>query len=81
MLPSIQGIPQEARAGRIGRINDRRTMKEPLPEQFQQYITSELKYIRQRVDDLYNRHYLLYAKVAGISAVVSTIVVILGIAL
>ena len=56
-------------------------MREPTPEQFQQYITSELKYIRELVDDLYNRHYLLYAKVAGISAVVSTIVVLLGISL
>jgi hypothetical protein len=56
-------------------------MREPTQEQFQQYITSELKYIRKRVDDLYNRHYLLYAKVVGISAVVSTIVVLLGIAL
>jgi hypothetical protein len=56
-------------------------MRDPTPEQFQQYITSELKYIRKRVDDLYNRHYLLYAKVAGISAIISTIVVLLGIAL
>jgi hypothetical protein len=56
-------------------------MSDPTPEQFQQYIISELRYIRKRVDDLYNRHYLLYAKVVGISAVVSTVVVLLGIAL
>jgi hypothetical protein len=56
-------------------------MGDPIPDQFQQYVSSELKYIRKRVDDLYNRHYLLYAKVAGISAVVSTLVVLLGIAL
>jgi hypothetical protein len=53
-------------------------MREPAPEQFQQYITSELKYIRKRVDDLYNRHYLLYAKVAGISAIISTVAVLVG---
>jgi hypothetical protein len=36
-------------------------MREPIPDQFQQYVSSELKYIRKRVDDLYNRHYLLHA--------------------
>jgi len=51
-------------------------MMEPTQEQFQQYISSELKYIRKLVDDLYNRHYLLYAKVVGISAVVSIMVVL-----
>ena len=56
-------------------------MGDPIPEQFQQYITSELKYIRRRVDDLYNQHYLLYGKVVGISAAVSTVVVLIGIVL
>jgi len=53
-------------------------MEEPRPDQFQQFVTSELKYIRERVDALYDRHYLLYAKVLAISAAVSTIVVIVG---
>jgi hypothetical protein len=50
----------------------------PIPEQLQQYITSELKYIRERLDALYDRHYLLYAKVIGISAAASTVVAIVG---
>lgn len=53
-------------------------MREPAPDQFQRFVTSELRYIRERVDALYDRHYLLYAKVVGISAVVSTIVAIVG---
>jgi hypothetical protein len=53
-------------------------MRDPTPDHFQQYVSSELKYIRKRVDDLYNRHYLLYAKVVGISAVVSTVAVLVG---
>lgn len=52
-------------------------MGEPTPEQVR-YIMTELKYIRERVDALYDRHYLLYAKVVGISGVVSTIIAVVG---
>ena len=45
---------------------------------FNELIITELRYIRSRVDLIYDKHYLLYAKVVGISAVVSTVAVLVG---
>ncbi len=41
---------------------------------FNAFVVSELNYIRVRVDSIYDKHYRLYAKVLGISAVVSALV-------
>lgn len=55
-------------------------MEEPRNGQrsFNELVVTELRYIRDRVDKIYDRHYLLYAKVAGISAVISTVAVLVG---
>ena len=43
-----------------------------------EWIVSELRYIRKRVDEIYDRHGMLYARVIGISATISTVAVLLG---
>ena len=48
---------------------------------FNEMVIAELRYIRQLVDSIYQSHYLLYAKVVGISAAVSTVAVLVGWAL
>ena len=45
---------------------------------FNEMLVAELHYIRQRVELIYDRHYLLYAKVAGISALISAAAVLVG---
>ena len=45
---------------------------------FNNYIIKELHYIRNRVDSIYDKHYMLYAKVFSVALLVSTAVVVLA---